>query len=160
MRPFSLVIYTIFAAILAVPILSSNVIAERIWQRTVHDGRAPFTPAQTKTDCVKWAYPWPGAKICIGHRNQCKFLYSKISIWISGDTNEIDAKNRVKECGDKALNDGIFVAIPTTIASGGTKGFNSFLSSAGASFKRCVISINSRFIIGYDNPTHWGQWEG
>jgi hypothetical protein len=133
--------------------------AERLWSHTLHDGRDPFSPPHTRMDCVNWAYPWPGAKICVGHRVQCRYIKSKFIIWVDGPTAQ-GAREKAQKCGDDALRAGLLAAAPELIATLGAKGWDTFLATSGASFKACVISIGASVNAGYDNPVYreenWG----
>ena len=139
-------------------ILSTNAYAERLWSHTIHDGRDPFTPPQTKIgDCVNWIYPF-GAKVCVGWSTKFKYMNSKIIIYVDGPSSE-GVKNKIGQCGTEAVKSGVFAAVPAAIASGGAAAFNTFMTTAGVSFKTCVESIGSGFSIGYENPTGWTDWQ-
>ena len=130
--------------------------AETYWKRVLHDGIDPFTPPQTKVSCAKWAYPWIGAKICIGHKLECKYMTSAIEISVQGPDNiGTHIEGQVRECANSALQTGAVSALVSAILTGGTGAWDVFFATTGAEFQRCVIQLNPGLDLHYENTSSW-----
>ncbi|WP_224549379.1 hypothetical protein [Mesorhizobium sp. CA16] len=82
----------------------SRVIVER---KIAHFG----SPVEWRLRCVKWAKPWPGAKICIGHAYEN--LQHKFYLRVTGPEADEALKNQIA----KALEVAAAAAIATGIAT-------------------------------------------
>ena len=143
---------------LSLILAGGNAHAEKLWEQVLYDGRDPFSAPHTKLDCANWARPLPGTKICVGHRVQCKYIKSRVIVWIKGPrTNQVE--EQAIRCGEDSLQAGWFAALPQLILSLGASGWDTFLSAAGSDFASCVGRIVSDVQIGYDNHSHReGRW--
>lgn len=137
----------------------SSAFADRLWTHTIHDGRDPLTPPHTRLDCVNWAYPWPGAKICVGHKLSCQFMESRIAVIVEG-TPIADYAAKAQRCGDEAVRNGVIAGVIAAAATGGISAADAFMSAAGASFTSCIQRELSGAAptVRTENPTHWGEW--
>lgn len=69
------------------------------------------SPVEWRLRCVKWAKPWPGAKICVGHAYEN--LQHKFFLRVTGPQPEEAAKEEIF----KALEVAAAAAIATGIAT-------------------------------------------
>lgn len=53
----------------------------------------PFTLPKSRVSCSKWAKPWPGSKICVGHKVQWRWMYCDVSLVVSGP--DVRARSRL-----------------------------------------------------------------
>lgn len=133
----------------------TDAVSADLWRAVIHRGRDPSTPPQTMVECVNWAYPLPGVKICIGHALRCKHMNSELVVRVTGpDGNEV--KDKVMRCAEtsaaKAAVSGILVGWTTGGMAGGSAALGTFTDS----IKSCVGDALSGSINSVlDNPNAW-----
>lgn len=106
--------------------------------------------AGTRTRCAKWAKPWPGAKICVGHAYEV--MDRKFYITVKGP----DADQAVMRLLQEALVAAATAAVGAGVATSGAAAlpaaktaFVGYLTAQGA--ERLV----SQYSIGLDHRTSW-----
>ena len=129
----------------------------KLLELVIHNGRDPFTPPQTRTDCVNWVRsPW-GSNECLGHALRCKFYHSRLALVITGpDNNEL--KRRVEHCARRSLSVFVISALAEAYLTGGSSGFNGAWKAAGAVFTECVAEESSASIEAFIDPKGAG-WQ-
>ena len=146
------VVVAILALLVCLVTPSNKAHADKLWEHTIHDGRDPYSVPKTKISCAKWA-KIPGAKVCIGHKVQCKYIQSKVSIWIEG-LPQTESKSKVEQCGDNAFKTGLLFALPQLILTSGTSGGDTFLRTAGADLARCVSNVGTNVKLRYGSDSY------
>lgn len=89
----------------------------------------PLTPPQGPwVSCAKWAKPWPGAKICVGHNYRWKYMDCRLFAHITTPKPEL-LLDRAKAAVEQAAVKTALVELLKGAASGGASA-----STAGATF--------------------------
>lgn len=128
----------------------TRVIVER---KIAHFG----SPVEWRTRCVKWAKPWPGAKICIGHAYDN--LQHKFYLRVAGPEAEDALKNQIV----KALEIAAAAAVATGIATPSPElaaRVAAALAAAKTAFVGYLASVGlkdfvSQYDIRLDHETGW-----
>ncbi|MFC0342571.1 hypothetical protein [Paracoccus niistensis] len=119
----------------------------------------PLTLPKSRMECVKWAYPWPGAKICVGHKYQFQWMYCEARLVVTGPSID-GVGGAVNDC----LQTGAAVAaVAGIVAAAGTGG--AALPAAKAAFlttfEGCVAAKVGSEALGVNVAQNcsWGPWE-
>lgn len=106
--------------------------------------------AGTRTRCAKWAKPWPGSKICVGHAYEV--MDRKFYIVVKGP----DADRAVMNLLNEALVAAAAAAVGAGVSTSGAAAlpaaktaFVGYLSTRGA--QRLI----SQYSISFDHRTSW-----
>lgn len=134
--------------------------AQGVIVRKLFRVKNPFAAApQVRKVCVKWAKPWPGSKICIGHKYQWRYMYTTGFLVITLKEPQ-DIKGDIEECLKESAIYAAIAAIIAAIASGG--------SGVGAAvdlfIKLFVACLNAKITgdvlsVRLDLHNEWGDWE-
>ncbi|MBB1492938.1 hypothetical protein H5395_15720 [Paracoccus sp. MC1854] len=130
-----------------------------IINKKIASWKDPLTPPHVKLTCVKWAYPWPGAKICIGHKYEFRWMYCEVRLVVTGPSAD-GLKNVVNDCLQTSA---VVAAAAAIIAAVGTGG--AALPAAKAAFLKifeiCLKSKLAGAAIGVnlEQSCAWGDWE-
>ena len=132
----------------------------RIWRRKLFRTKNPFAAKpKVRPRCVKWAKPWPGAKICVGHKYQWKYMYTSgiLIVSLKGDKN---ARVAIEECLKDAASAAAIAAIVGAIASGGA-GVGVATDIFVKIFTACLVSKLGQDLLSVDLDLQhaWGDWE-
>lgn len=91
--------------------------------------RDPLTPPQGPwVSCSKWAKPWPGSKICIGHKYQWKYMDCKLYANMTTQTPQI-LLDRAKAAVERAAVKSALAELIKSVSTGGAS-----LATAGVTF--------------------------
>lgn len=130
-----------------------------LFRSVIHDGRDPFTLPQTREGgCAKWAYPWPGAKICVAPTTECNHMYSQLAVVVEGPDGN-DVKNEVNRCVGESAVSATIAGLITGYTTGGAAGLTTATATFHESLKACVKeSLKGSLTTKTVNPSHWGGW--
>lgn len=121
-----------------------------IYERTLARWKDPFTPPQSRAECVKWA-TGPGFKICIGWKVQWKWMYTTAYTRVSTADPE-DIPRAINECLVTAAVAGALAAV----VSGGSAAIPTFEGV----LKGClVVKLKSLVSVATWTSSGWGDWE-
>jgi hypothetical protein len=115
------------------------------------------SPVEWRDTCVKWAYPWPGAKICVGHKFEN--LQHKFVLRINGPEADEAVKQVLTEAlgvaASAAIGAGLVTPSPEPSArvaaawAASQTAFIGYLTARG--FDRLV----NQYDIALDHQTYW-----
>ncbi|WMW06960.1 hypothetical protein [Pseudomonas entomophila] len=139
--------------------VSQLAVSAELFRSVIHNGRDPFTLPQVKEGgCSNWAYPWPGAKICVAPTSQCNYMYSELAVVVEGPDGE-EAKNEVNRCFSEAAVSGAAAGLITGYATGGAAGLSAAAATFKSSLESCVKgTVKESITTKTVNPSHWGGW--
>lgn len=135
-------------------------ISKGVWEKEIASWPDPFTVPHSRSECVKWAYPWPGSKICIGWKVQWQKMYGHlwliVTLAIPGD---------IEGAINDALRDATVAAtlagVVTAFVAGGAGAGQAAADTFAASFQADLAARITQKIIKVraENRTAWGNWE-
>ena len=143
----SILISTVLAALLGAVLVPAAIAGVSIEKKVAHFADPT---AGTRTRCAKWAKPWPGSKICIGHAYEV--MDRKFYIVVKGPDADKAAMRLLNEALVAAASAAVGAGVSTSGAAAlpaAKAAFVSYLSARGA--ERLVSQYN----ISLDHRTSW-----
>jgi hypothetical protein len=129
-----------------------------LYKKTLAKWKDPLTLPHSRMSCAKWAKPWPGAKICIGHKYQWQFMYCKVDLTVSGPTFD-GAKKAVTDCLATGAAVGAAAGIIAVVGTGGSA-LPAAMNAFASTFESCLKSKAAGALgIQLSQTCGWGNWE-
>lgn len=133
--------------------------AAPIWEKQLAVWKDPFTLPNSRMECVKWAKPWPGAKICVGHKYQWQWMYGHL--WL---TITLAEPADIAQAINESLRDAAVAACIAGILGAVSTGGAAFEAARDAFVAVFEVSLAKRITtklisVRAHNRPAWGDWE-
>jgi hypothetical protein len=114
----------------------------------------PLTlPQGPWVSCSKWAKPWPGAKICVGHAYRWKYMDCRLFVKVTTPKPEV-LLDRLKAAVQQAAVKTALAELLKGVATGGAS-----TSTAGATFTVLLTDELKKVVddpkVGLDQSCGW-----
>lgn len=131
-----------------------------VWRRKILKTKSPVPPPQSKATCVKWCYPWPGAKICCGHKLQWRYYWIEVTLEVHLKQPD-DIVDKVESCLKTAAILSAIAGIAAAIATGGSAALSAALATFKSAMYVCLTEKIGENLISVEAKSrgYWGDWE-
>ena len=127
------------------------------YEKPIAQWRDPFSTRGPRVSCAKWAYPWPGAKICIGHKYQWQFMECSLYLVVTAPDGR-DLKRAV----ERALRTGaVAAALAALVAAavGGPAGVAAAKEAFLIAFNAALTVEITDATVSLDQRCNWSDWK-
>jgi len=116
------------------------------------------SPVEWRLECVKWAKPWPGAKICVGHAYQN--LQHKFVLRVDGPSADEAVINVLREAlaASAAAAAGAGILTPSPEPAGRVAAALAAAKTAFVGYlaARGLERLINQYRVVIDHQTYWG----
>jgi hypothetical protein len=139
---------------------AGSAISQTVWAQNVANWQDPFTPPHSRAECVKWAYPWPGSKVCVGWKVQWQYMYGHLWIVITLATPG-DIAAAITAALRDATVAAALAAVVTAFTTDGAAAGAAAASTFEEVFESDLAARIAEKIISVDvqNRAAWGSWQ-